>query len=224
MRLPVLKSFQLISLSLCTITSLYAIPNLESCGLGYNSLEGELKQSPFPKIKCKITNKTTSYKENIKIIKNYNELFQFINTPENKKFFDNYWTKKLLDNPYINDYTITLAVFEQYTLYQNKCLNKLSPNEQNLSKTIYGDSYIKSVDAGGKHLILYHIQTHSRNEYTKLLKKLKKAVKTTHTLQTYLREQESKIIYKEYFSKNLSAIPAADLNTISISGPFSLMD
>ena len=217
MRLFVHKSVkQLFLLSLSTTTYLYATPEIEACGQGYDSLHGTLKESPFMKIKCKLNDTKHPYFVKIKFIENYSDLFTFLDIPKNKKFFKNYWTQKLLNNQYINDYTITLAQLEEFTLYQNLCTNTLINKEQNLSHEVYGDSYIKNIDVGARHLTLYHIQTHSQNEYRSIRKKISRLLPDTDKLKKFLLSQNKKVIYKEYFSKELPAIPANDLNTTFI--------
>ena len=116
-----------------------------------------------------------------------------------------------MNNPYINRYTITIAVAETNYLYEAYLKSHSRFYETNNTKR-FGDSYISAVQTGGKHLILYHIQTLGEAAYEKMLHKLQKYTGNIKDLEAFLQKIPSDdITIKEYFTKELSGIPTEDL-------------
>jgi hypothetical protein len=186
---------------------------INDCGQGFDTLSGKLKNTPFKKYYCD-TRTIKDDKEKIKIIHNYIDLIQLLNISYNKKIFKNHFIQKLMYNPYINQYTITLAYYESKDLYENYIKEKeFSPDFNSTNEEKYGNSYIQSVQSGGEHLILYHIQTNSQREYELILKKLNKKINNKKLLKNFLTTfSPEKIVIKEYFSKNLLGTPVNTLN------------
>jgi hypothetical protein len=203
----------LFSFLLSTSSSLSAQIAISDCGQGFDTLSGELKNTPFKRYYCDTKNVKNNIEE-VKIIHNYIDLIQLLNISYNKDILKNHFIQKLIHNPYINQYTITLAYYASRDLYENYIKEKeYSPdfNITNIEK--YGNSYIQSVRSGGQHLILYHIQTKSKREYELILKRVNKKINSIKALKEYLSKLSSEnIVIKEYFSKNLLGTPVNTLN------------
>ena len=208
--------FQVSILSLILISNLFSdkIQNTD-CGSGYDSLKGIIKDSPFNPPYCDTRSVNTEKKTLLIIINNLNELFEKIEIPKTEKFFKNYIVQKILNNPHLNRYTITILYYERQDCFETFLKNKnIDANTTNIKK--YGDSYIEKIKNGGKHIVLFHIPTNSGKSYTDIYKKIKKNLITLKTFEQYIKKlsTSNNIIIKEYFSKELEAIPTTELTEI----------
>ena len=180
------------------------------CGLGYDTLLGEKRPSPFQKVYCDIRELHETQHSAIQIVHDYRDIIKLLKIAYNEKFFKNYFVQKLMNNTNINRYTITIAVVENQNIYENYIQHHT--DEQNVSNHSYGDCYIASVKNGGMHLLLYHIQTEAEYEYHKIFKKLTRENLTVRHLQKFLQSlPPEKISVREYFSKGLGGIPTQEL-------------
>ena len=198
----------LIILFLITQTVIANEITLEMCGYGIDTLSGKLARTPFSDIRCKIVPKK-HITERFILVDNLATLFKLLQIPENRQFFENYFVRKIFNNPHLNRYTVTLAHFLEKEMYENRCTDTL-PSDFNATVD-YGDAYVSSVTSGAQMLILYHIPTHSQTEYEKVKKALLKLLKKKDAklLRKYLITKKS-IRFKEYFSGQLPLTPAID--------------
>ena len=199
---------------LCSTSYLHAEITELDCGKGYDSYKGEVKERLIKENACQ-TIPQSSCKTNVELINDYQSLIALLEIPVNKNMFKNYLVKKLLDDPHINHYTLTIAYYDRIDLFKKRCTTEPDINETNstLIHKKYGDKYITDVITGAKHIILYHIPTQSKRELERI-KKLCKQVKTSAQLQILLKNlhKEGKtIIIKEWLDSKNSFADTAEL-------------
>jgi len=120
--------------------------------------------------------------------------------------------KKLLDNTHLNPYTVTVAFFERFDLYDNALEGALTL-PRSLPFERYGDSYVTHVITGGTHLILYHIVTKSDKAYRDMVKRISKALGDRTDISSLLKtiDKTDPVIVKEYFTGGLEAVTTQEL-------------
>ena len=196
----------------------YADIAVDDCGRGYDSLKGALRERIVPASQCHTKGVDQSHHIVTRIIKNYDDLFKLLEIQYDESFFQKRLVRKILDNWHINPYTITIAQYEEKTLFETIIPGRAPyiAKDMNISTFYhrYGDAMVSAVETGGRHLILWHIETPSEKIYRRLEAQLSH-VKLEKKLADRLRKIEKKypIIVKEYFSRFLQGIPTDDLNT-----------
>ncbi len=195
--------------------------NNDKCGYGYNTYEGIIKESPFSKPKCITLAQNSNRKIKLIQITNLKHLFKHLSIPQNKQFFNNYFVKKIFDNPHINSYTLTYMIYQDITVFKTVIQNDkidLNYEDQDFIKK-FGDSYIKEVKSGGEHIVFFHILTDSLLEYKKSKKTLKRSLGSLKKFQKAIENISKKhhIVVKEFFTKPLEFIPANELSQTFIS-------
>ncbi len=213
LRIPLLS----VCLSLVIATcSAMQISN-DACGKGYDTISGEIRQSPFERRDCQTSVAKSPIHQMIGIVENYDQLFKWIGIPCNKAFFQHSLVRRLLENSNINPYTVTIALIEQRDLFDTSCNNTVhlsKKSDQSHIYHLYGDAYISHVMTGGRDVILYHIQTPSLKTKKSVLKQFAGEPLTKKMLKrklTYMA-QKYPIVIKEYFSEFLHGVPASDIN------------
>ncbi len=179
----------------------FASINPEQCGTFYDTLTGKTDKS-IKVYKCDTKPINNTVLKN-KYVENYKQIFEQIQVKYNKQFFNNFFVKKILNDTYINKYTLTYVIYQENNLFTTSISSKKLSNEK---------SYITSVKIGGEHIVLYHIPCNSKNMYNKLKKKLKK-IQTIKELKQFLTNiaSSNQIIIKELYNKGSLLIPTDKL-------------
>lgn len=189
----------------------------DACCKGYDTISGEIRQSPFKDGHCRTSVVKQPLTRKIGIVKNYRRLFTWIGIPFDKSFFQHTLVRKLLENHNINPYTVTIALIEQKDLFDTACQGTVAVKhelDRNNFYQRYGDAFISHIMTGGRDIILYHIATPSEESKKRLLREFKQKPLSKKIFEKKLMHLKEKytIIPKEYFSDFLDGIPAADLN------------
>lgn len=203
-----------ISLSLLTLLSvhLYGRISLSDCGRGYDSITGICKEKPDSDARCRTVSLPPHIHQKWQRVKNYTELIKLLEIPYDQQLLHRPIVQKLLDNPHLNPYTVTIAFFERFDICDNALEGKLNL-PQSLPFERYGESYVTHVISGGMHLILYHIITKSDKAHQAMVKRVSKALRDGRQIYSLLKsiDKTHSVIVKEYFSSGLNAMTTQEL-------------
>jgi hypothetical protein len=207
---------------LILITQLQALQyrNDFQIGLGYDSNTLELKPSPFEEFDTKKENKNKNIKKIIQI-KSYEELFDELGLEKQFYSLESKIVKKLLNNQYINNYTLTYLIYNRVINYQTKLYiqEPVTINIDNNFTNHYGTSYINSIDFGGEYIALIHIKTNSVNDYKKIEKVFNKKYLSWQNIDKFMNEIKKlssthSITFKNIINADNIIVPANNLKNI----------
>ena len=194
------RSLLLYSTILFSNTALAEItPN--QCGMLFDAVKGCIDTTTHL-YKC------TTQKQNKTIFKhscveNYQDIFSNIHISFNAKFLYNHIAKKILNDLYVNNYTLTYLVYQEEILFNTSVASKHISN---------ANSYISNVKTGGQHIVLYHIPCKSKRTYANIKKKLKNN-NNWQDVKKYLIKlsKDHEIIVKDIHNKESSLIPTNNI-------------
>ncbi len=203
--------FRSVSLSLLTATMLMAELSTADCAKGYDTINGMIKPSAFADPICKTSATNRPKSVSVRTIKNFDQIFDLMKVPKTNRFFRDPLVRKIVDNGYINHYTITIAYYEVQDLFTTSLTDTKLACAPSSAKC--GDAYIESVRTGARHLILYHIITHSSRAYHSASHALDKTIGNIEELEEILSHlaQKYEIRIKEYFTPGIDAVTTSEL-------------
>ena len=189
--------------SLLIVSNIYADDILKDINCGDEFNQTTFKSIPTKREKnCQIIPIKQEVIQKIVKIKNYQELFSILGLKNPYRLYHDKKYKKILDDFYINDYTLTFLFYKRVTNFKNILEN---PQENNNSKL----NYIQEVDLGGEYVALIHIKTNSQEDYKKTAKKLTKKIlsfSNIDKLQSIFTKllQTHDLRLKEYITDNIN--------------------
>jgi len=207
---------------LILITQLHALPyrNEFQIGLGYDRNTFMVKPSPFIEYERKKEDKNKNIKKIVQI-KSYKELLNELDIEKRFYILDSKIVKKLLNNNYINNYTLTYLIYNKITNYQSKLYIEapININIDNNFTNHYGTSYINSIDFGGEYIALIHIKTNSINDYKKIEKIFDKKHLNWQNIDVFKQEikklsENHSISYKNIINADDIIAPTNNLKEI----------
>ena len=179
----------------------FAEINPNQCGMLFDAVKGSIDTTThLYECNTQQQNKTI-FKHSY--VENYQDIFSNIHISFNTKFLYNHIVKKILNDSYINNYTLTYLVYQEEILFNTSVAPKHISN---------ANSYISNVKTGGQHVVLYHIPCKSKRIYTNIKKKLKN-INNWQDVKKYLIKlsKDHEIIVKNIYNKESLLIPTNNI-------------
>ncbi len=177
-----------------------------TCGQSFNGEKNE-------RYSCKTIQVKQAIDKKIIKIKDFKTLFTAIGTDSFLELYQSKKNQKLLDDIFINDYTHTFLIYKKVVNFKEVLEENLE--EFNTTK----EDFIKEISLGGEFIALIHIQTHSKDKYEKIRKKISNKLLTFSNIKALRKklleiEKNYDIKIKNYISDNLPLQPTDDINTL----------
>jgi hypothetical protein len=159
--------------------------------------------------------KTIPIKQDIKRhmvrIDNYQNLFNILDIKHKSRLYHDKRVMKILNDFYINDYTLTYLFYKKVTNFKQKV-------EDSFKELTIDRDIIENVDLGGEYIGLLHIKTDAEESYQKIKKKVSKKLlqyEKLDRLKTLLTKivPEDNIIIKEFSTEHPNLEKSTDLKS-----------
>ncbi len=168
------------------------------------------------KYNCKTVQIRQNVETKIAKIISYKDLYQKIGIDTSLELYKSKKSQKLLNNIFINDYTLTYLIYKKVVNFKKMIDNDFK--EHTSAKT----NFIKEIDLGGEFIALIHIKTNSKDDYKKISKKINKKVLSFSAIASFQNilseiEETHEIKIKNFISENISITPSNELNTFFLN-------
>lgn len=197
-----------------SLTSLFLLSSLSAENILKNYECGQiLNNTSIEKHTCKIKQVKQEVQTKISKITNYQELFKKLEIDSFLELYQSKKSQKLLNNIFINDYTLTYLIYKKVVNFKNKLED--NTGEYNSTKS----NFINQIDLGGEFVALIHIKIHSKDDYKNISKKISKKILTLSNIDTFQNilseiEKTHEIIIKNYITENITINPSNNIETL----------